>query len=44
MTPILSHQSTPNETVSSTITVVKTDHTPIHIPKQNEMQHQHHFN
>jgi hypothetical protein len=29
MTPILSHQSTPNETVSSTITVVKTDHMPI---------------
>ncbi|UJR23136.1 hypothetical protein I4U23_026155 [Adineta vaga] len=29
MTPILSHQSSTNETVSSTITVVKTDHTPI---------------
>lgn len=29
MTPILSHQSATNETVSSTITVVKTDHTPI---------------
>ncbi|UJR25776.1 hypothetical protein I4U23_007129 [Adineta vaga] len=29
MTPILSHQSTMNDTVSSTITVVKTDHTPI---------------
>jgi hypothetical protein len=29
MTPILSHQSPPNDTVSSTITVVKTDHMPI---------------
>ncbi|CAF1656403.1 unnamed protein product [Adineta ricciae] len=29
MTPILSHQSSTNETVSSTITVVKTDHMPI---------------
>ena len=29
MTPILSHQSSPDETVWSTITVVKTDHTPI---------------
>jgi hypothetical protein len=29
MTPILSHQSATNETVSSTITVVKTDHMPI---------------
>jgi hypothetical protein len=29
MTPILSHQSTTNDAVSSTITVVKTDHTPI---------------
>jgi hypothetical protein len=29
MTPILSHQSSTNDTVSSTITVVKTDHMPI---------------
>jgi hypothetical protein len=29
MTPESSHQSTTNDTVSSTITVVKTDHTPI---------------
>lgn len=29
MTPILSHPSAGNETVSSAITVVKTDHTPI---------------
>jgi hypothetical protein len=29
MTPILSHQSLTNDTVSSTITVVKTDHMPI---------------
>jgi hypothetical protein len=29
MTPILSHQSSSNDTVSSTITVVKTDHMPI---------------
>lgn len=29
MTPILSHQSATNETVSSTITVVQTDHMPI---------------
>jgi hypothetical protein len=29
MTPILSHQSASNDTVSSTITVVKTDHMPI---------------
>ena len=29
MTPILSHPSAGNETVSSVITVVKTDHTPI---------------
>jgi hypothetical protein len=29
MTPILSHQSAINDTVSSTITVIKTDHTPI---------------
>lgn len=29
MTPILSHQSANNETASSTITVVKTDHMPI---------------
>jgi hypothetical protein len=29
MTPILSHQSSINDTVSSTITVVKTDHMPI---------------
>ncbi|CAF5152314.1 unnamed protein product, partial [Rotaria socialis] len=29
MTPIASHQSTTNDNVSSTITVVKTDHMPI---------------
>ena len=29
MTPILSHQSSTNDTVSSTMTVVKTDHMPI---------------
>lgn len=29
MTPILSHQSASNDTVSSTMTVVKTDHMPI---------------